>query len=420
MKKLGIILSIICVLFTSCLVQTVELSSITINEGPTKTEYTVGEKVDITGMVVTAVYSDQSQKTLAATDYIYTPTGALTLEDKAITVTFTDGEVTKTATTKITVKEAEKEKDPDAEKTDDKEKEEESKEDDNKKEDDADKKEKDTSAKNNSSIQYASAKSGYGSSLTITDENGNAKTAPTTASKYILESSAANPEFTLTGYFNGQIVVTKDKFPNLGEKVEPVIILSNAYIENTNGEPAIKGDFKFEIKAEKETTNYVISDGKRENKYGAIHCEKTTATGSDLKSIVLGGKGTCYIIGNVYHGIKGKNIEFKGSGNYSITGSEKGSCINCKDFSIEADKEVTLNLSDAKNGIKADNTISILSGTLNLKKLEVGFKTDTKADDKEGSTKTHSIKLDSCKITDTNVTKLYETEANGLTKTNLK
>ena len=75
------------------------LEKIEITTNPNKTEYEEGEKFDKTGMVVTAVYSDNSKETV--TDYAYTPTGSLTKNDTKITITYKD----KTATVTITVKE---------------------------------------------------------------------------------------------------------------------------------------------------------------------------------------------------------------------------------------------------------------------------------------------------------------------------
>ena len=75
------------------------LEKIEVTTNPNKTEYEEGEKFDKTGMVVTAVYSDNSKETV--TDYAYTPTGSLTKNDTKITITYKD----KTATVTITVKE---------------------------------------------------------------------------------------------------------------------------------------------------------------------------------------------------------------------------------------------------------------------------------------------------------------------------
>ena len=81
------------------------LESIAITTQPSKTEYVVGDTFDPAGMVVTATYSDDSTKVLDAKDYTYAPNGALAATDTKITVTYTEGGVTKTADVTITVKE---------------------------------------------------------------------------------------------------------------------------------------------------------------------------------------------------------------------------------------------------------------------------------------------------------------------------
>ena len=77
------------------------LTGIAITTNPTKTEYTEGESFDSTGKVVTASYSDDT--TAEVTGYTISPDGALTPNDTAITVSYTEGEVTETATLTITV-----------------------------------------------------------------------------------------------------------------------------------------------------------------------------------------------------------------------------------------------------------------------------------------------------------------------------
>lgn len=62
------------------------LESLKIVTNPTKMEYIVGETFDKTGMVVEAYYSDKTHETV--TDYTIDKTGALALEDTAITISF--------------------------------------------------------------------------------------------------------------------------------------------------------------------------------------------------------------------------------------------------------------------------------------------------------------------------------------------
>lgn len=77
------------------------LDHIAITTAPTKTAYKHGETFAPAGMVVTAYYTDEASR--AVTGYTYSPTGALKLSDTTITVSYTEGGVTKTTTQAITV-----------------------------------------------------------------------------------------------------------------------------------------------------------------------------------------------------------------------------------------------------------------------------------------------------------------------------
>ena len=79
----------------------VTLSGISVKTAPDKVNYTEGELFDATGMVIEATYSDSS--TAAVTSYTYAPTGALTTSDTEVTISYTEGGVTKTCTQAITV-----------------------------------------------------------------------------------------------------------------------------------------------------------------------------------------------------------------------------------------------------------------------------------------------------------------------------
>ena len=86
----------------------VTLTGITITTPPTKVEYVEGADFDLSGMVVTATYSDGSTKIVKSADeYIeVTPLKNLKVTDTIVTVTYSDGDGTvKTATQPITVKE---------------------------------------------------------------------------------------------------------------------------------------------------------------------------------------------------------------------------------------------------------------------------------------------------------------------------
>ena len=77
------------------------LSSIAVTTAPTKTVYNAGEDFDETGMVVTANYSDSS--TAAVTSYTVTDGNNLIAGTTSVTISYTEGGVTKTCTQAITV-----------------------------------------------------------------------------------------------------------------------------------------------------------------------------------------------------------------------------------------------------------------------------------------------------------------------------
>lgn len=84
-------------------VHQITLTSISITTPPSTTAYHYGDTFSPYGMVVTAYYDDNTSEVLDSTDYTYSPSGALTSSDTAITVSYTYNGVTKTATQSITV-----------------------------------------------------------------------------------------------------------------------------------------------------------------------------------------------------------------------------------------------------------------------------------------------------------------------------
>ena len=83
--------------------QNATLSDIEITSNPTKTTYTEGERFNTDGMVVKAKYSDGTTKTIAKSNYTVSPSGDLKTTDKSVTISFTEGGVTKTKSVNITV-----------------------------------------------------------------------------------------------------------------------------------------------------------------------------------------------------------------------------------------------------------------------------------------------------------------------------
>lgn len=80
----------------------IKLVSISIKTPPSKTAYMEGEIFSNSGMVVQATYSNGVTATI--TGYTYAPSGALTTSNTAITISYTEGGITATATQAITVK----------------------------------------------------------------------------------------------------------------------------------------------------------------------------------------------------------------------------------------------------------------------------------------------------------------------------
>lgn len=77
------------------------LDHIAVTTAPTKTAYNYGETFNPAGMVVTAYYTDDTSR--AVTGYTYSPTGALAAGNNTITVSYSEGGVTRTDTQAITV-----------------------------------------------------------------------------------------------------------------------------------------------------------------------------------------------------------------------------------------------------------------------------------------------------------------------------
>lgn len=79
------------------------LSSIEITAQPTKTVYSVGEELDTTGLEVTAVYSDESRKTVNNWKTSgFDSSKAIT--NQTVTISYTENEVTKTAEFNVEIK----------------------------------------------------------------------------------------------------------------------------------------------------------------------------------------------------------------------------------------------------------------------------------------------------------------------------
>ena len=83
-----------------------DVASIAVTTQPTKTEYAIGDALDLSGMVVTATMSDGTTAELGEGEYTVSEFDSSTAGEKTITVTYA-ADTSLTATLKVTVKEAE-------------------------------------------------------------------------------------------------------------------------------------------------------------------------------------------------------------------------------------------------------------------------------------------------------------------------
>ena len=126
----------------------------------------------------------------------------------------------------------------------------------------------------------------------------NDKSVTISKDKIIFSPQKEGCEYIISGNFTGQLI---NKTKNT------VLKLNNARIENRQGEAAIYGEAKTEISTVEGSTNHVISSGKSGEKSAAILCRK---------NLELGGSGSLYVTGNVYHAVKADDVKLKGSGKF--------------------------------------------------------------------------------------------------------
>lgn len=97
--------------------------------------------------------------------------------------------------------------------------------------------------------------------------------------------------------------------------------------------------------------------------------------------------------------IKSKKIVIKGSGNYYFSGTKDGSAINCNSFAVEENKhDFTIYCENSKNGIKADESIEISSGTFYFNNNNKDLKVDAIKEEDKKSDKKYGIFITGGKI----------------------
>ncbi|MBQ7538434.1 MAG: carbohydrate-binding domain-containing protein [Treponema sp.] len=241
----------------------------------------------------------------------------------------------------------------------------------------------------NISVNLDEARKSFTEPVTVTPSD---KSVSISKGKIILAPKKEGSVYTISGYFNGQI---QNKTKNT------VIRLSNAFIENSSGEAAIYGEAKTEISSVGGSVNYVLSAGKSHDKTAAFQCRK---------NIEIGGSGSIYFIGNVYHGVKGDDVKLKGSGNLYFQGTKEGSGINCENLLVEKEKSFKAYFLNSKNGVKADFTINVASGNFFFNGNKTALKTDSRKDDPKSP---HSITLSGGTISLSGNETFYKTEENA-------
>lgn len=218
-------------------------------------------------------------------------------------------------------------------------------------------------------IDENSAKSSYGTEIKISPADDSVKISK---NKIVIAPDSENAVYTISGYFNGQIVVNTKNTE---------IKLQNAYLENTSGKSAIKANAKTEISSVKDSVNFIVSRGRGFSKNAAL---------SSSRSLILGGSGTLNVKGKLCHAIEAEDVKIKGSGVFFLEGTKKGSALNCETLEIEKDKTFSAYFLNSKNGLKADKTITIASGNFHFYNNDTAIKTETT---KTSPKNAHGIKL---------------------------
>lgn len=218
------------------------------------------------------------------------------------------------------------------------------------------------------SVDAESVRGSFGKRIDISPMDSSVKVSRT---RIIIAPEKEDAVYTISGYFDGQIVcMTKNT----------VLRLNNAFLENSSGMPVVKASAKIEISTEKDSENFIVTKGRNFSKFGAVNC---------ARGLVLGGSGKLSVKGGC-HGIEADDVKIKGSGTFVIEGTKKGCALTCESLAVEEGKTFSAYFLNSKNGIRADDSISILSGKFFLYDNETALKTDMSH---KSSDKSHSIRL---------------------------
>ena len=210
----------------------------------------------------------------------------------------------------------------------------------------------------------ASIRDSYGS--IFRDSYGSFSITPSDESIFVsgdditIAPKAEGSVYTLSGYHKGQITV-KTKNTRL--------ILKDAFIENTKGKAAVKSTAKLIVEAAEGSRNFIVSRGRNFSKSAALQSKQ---------DLIFEGSGEVSIAGSTCHGAEAEDVAIKGKGTFYFQGSHKGSALSCESFSAQAEEDASCYFINSKNGIKAEETITISRGKFyfynNTTALKTGWK----------------------------------------------
>lgn len=235
-------------------------------------------------------------------------------------------------------------------------------------------------------IDWKNPRASYGNTITIEPADGSVTFGK---NEIIIAPQAENQTYTVSGYYNGQII-SKTK--------NTIIRLNNAYLESTLGKAALKCTAKTEISAVNGTTNYIVADGKSFSRNAALQGKK---------DLVIGGSGILNVKGDIYHAVEADDVKIKGSGTFMFEGTRKGSAISCQTFTAEEDKTFSCFVLNSRNGIKAEDMILIKSGNFYFYDNALALKTSLS---KSHKSKPRQITLRGGTFHIFNNRKLYQTD----------
>ena len=129
-------------------------------------------------------------------------------------------------------------------------------------------------------------KSNYSSEITISPMDF----VTIKSDKIIIAPEKEDETYTISGYFNGQILCTTKN---------TIIKLNNAYLENKSGLAALRCESKAEVSIVKDSENYLVSSGRTYTRSAALQGKR---------GLVIGGSGKLYVKGNLCHAFEAEDV----------------------------------------------------------------------------------------------------------------